>query len=206
MGKKLRLLAFSDLHCNSAAAKEIVRQSADVDWVIGAGDFATVRRGIEITIDILKAITRPTVIVPGNGESFEELQTACRDWPSVHVLHGSGVEIDGVQVFGIGGAIPVTPFGAWSYDFSEDHAAKLLATCPARCVLVSHSPPQGACDRNSTGRHLGSTTVRGLVERLKPLLVVCGHIHDSWQQREMIGPTEVINAGPQMVFVDLVVD
>ena len=206
MGKTLKILAFSDLHCDIAAATEIVRQSPEVDWIIGAGDFATMRRGLERTIEVLKAMTRPAFIVPGNGESFEELQQACRGWSAVHVLHGNGVEVDGVSVFGIGGAIPVTPFGAWSYDFSENQAAQLLADCPPRCVLISHSPPFGVCDRSSSGQHLGSTTLRSVVERLQPQLVVCGHIHDSWGQRQSIGPTDVINAGPQMFLIDLKIE
>ena len=34
----MRLLVFSDLHCDHAAAEEIVRQSRDVDVVIGCLD------------------------------------------------------------------------------------------------------------------------------------------------------------------------
>ena len=206
MRKSLKILAFSDLHCDIAAATDIVCHAPDVDWVIGAGDFATMRRGLERTIEVLKAITRPTFIVPGNGESFEELQDACRGWSAVHVLHGNGVEVDGLSVFGIGGAIPVTPFGAWSYDFSEVQAVQLLADCPPRCVLVSHSPPHGVCDLSSGGQHLGSTTIRSVIERLQPRLVVCGHIHDSWRQRQSIGPSDIINAGPKMFLIDLMID
>ncbi len=206
MSKILKILAFSDLHCNVDAATQIARSAPAVDWVIGAGDFATMRRGLAKTIDVLRTIDRPTVIVPGNGESFDELQTACAGWPAVHVLHGSGVQIDGVPVFGIGGAIPTTPFGAWSYDFSEQQAAEMLAACPPKCVLVSHSPPHGIVDRSTSGQHLGSKSVRAVIERLQPRLVICGHIHDSWQQREMLGPTLVINAGPRGQLRELAID
>ena len=43
------------------------------------------------------------------------------------MLHGSAVAIAGVTFFGLGGGVPVTPFGAWSYDFTEEQAANLLA-------------------------------------------------------------------------------
>ena len=66
--------------------------------------------------------------------------------------------------FGIGGGIPITPFGAWSYDFTEEQAQELLQNCPARCVLVSHSPPKGAVDQ-AGGQSLGSVSVRDAVER-----------------------------------------
>ena len=103
MPRRLKILAFSDLHCDVEAAAEVVRLAPNFDWVIGAGDFAVMRRGINKTIDVLRAIDRPTVVVPGNAESIDELRDACGGWTSARVLHGNGVEIDGVPVFGLGG-------------------------------------------------------------------------------------------------------
>jgi Icc-related predicted phosphoesterase len=107
--------------------------------------------------------------------------------------------LDGVSFFGLGGAAPVTPFGSWSYDFSEDQARALLAGCPAGGVLVSHSPPHGLLDTDSSGRHLGSLAVRESIDQQQPVLVVCGHIHGSAGQQARLGRTTVINAGPQGV-------
>ena len=199
----MRLLLFSDLHRDANAARDIVAMSSEVDAVIGAGDFATKRKGISDVIDVLAKIDRPAVLVPGNGESFDELVTACRAWPSSEVLHGSGAEINGAKVWGVGGAIPVTPFGAWSYDFSEEEGSQLLEDCPRGAILVSHSPPKGAADTSSSGQHLGSEAVLNAVKRLQPALVVCGHIHDSWGRSETIGSTPVINAGPKGVMWEI---
>lgn len=104
--------------------------------------------------------------------------------------------IAGVPFFGLGGGVPVTPFGSWSYDFTEEEAAKLLANCPAGCVLVSHSPPKGTVDVSSQGKSLGSVAVRDAILRCKPVLVVCGHIHACGGKQGMIGQTPVVNAGP----------
>ena len=192
----MNLLLFSDLHCDAAAARRIVERATAADVLIGAGDFASVRRGINVCIDVLRAVDRPTVLVPGNNESLDELHAACRAWPQAHVLHGSGVEISGIRFYGLGGGVPVTPFGSWSYDFTEQQAADLLEKCPPGCVLVSHSPPKGAVDHSSTGRSLGSTAVLDAITRTWPSLVVCGHIHESGGQTAMIGTTPVVNAGP----------
>ncbi|MEM8536112.1 MAG: metallophosphoesterase family protein, partial [Chloroflexota bacterium] len=118
----MNLLLFSDLHVNHRQAEQLVARSAEVDVVVGAGDFASVRQGLASTIAILKSIEKPVVLVPGNNESLDELVDACRGWPAAHVLHGNGTEILGQQFYGIGGGIPVTPFGAWSYDFTEEQA------------------------------------------------------------------------------------
>ena len=117
-------------------------------------------------------------------------------WPAATVLHGEGATVGGVRFFGLGGGVPVTPFGAWSFDLTEDEAAGLLAAAEPGCVLVTHSPPQGAADVSSRGASLGSTAVRAAVERLLPRLVVCGHVHASAGVRALIGPTPVVNAGP----------
>jgi Icc-related predicted phosphoesterase len=195
----MKLLLFSDLHNDTAAARRIVERAAAVDVLVGAGDFGNLRRDVRPCIEVLRRVDRPAVLVAGNNESTDELAEDCRDWPLAHVLHGSAAIVDGVSFFGIGGGIPVTPFGDWSYDFTEEQATDLLAACPPRCVLVSHSPPRGVVDVSSRGQHLGSSAVRDAVLRCRPLLVVCGHIHASGGQRGQIGAIPVVNAGPDGV-------
>ena len=198
----MRLLVFSDLHRDRAAAQSIVDRASDVDVLIGAGDFAVMRDGIEQVIDILSDIDRPTVLVPGNGESDGELRLACEGWKTAHVLHGEGITLDGVPFFGIGGGIPVTPFGEWSFDLSDDEAEAMLTACPENAVLVSHSPPHGHVDK-AGGRHLGSYAVLEAIERVTPRLVVCGHIHGCWGKRSEVGSTMVLNAGPHGQVLEL---
>ncbi len=161
------------------------------------------RHGLDETIAMLDTIDRPTILVPGNAESDVELQEACREWAAAVVLHGDGTEIDGIPVYGIGGGIPVTPFGDWSFDHTEAEAGAMLSALPKGAVLVSHSPPKGALDVTSDGRSLGSISLREAIETKQPRLVVCGHIHDSAGQHDMIGSTPVVNAGPAGIAWDL---
>src|SRR5262245_59893268 len=131
----MRLLLFSDLHCDIRAAQRLVELGKNAEVAIGAGDFGQVRRRVSACIDVLREMPCPTVVVPGNNESLDELRDACRGWSSVYVLHGNGVKIDGVDFFGLGGGVPVTPFGSWSFDFSEEEAVELLKDFPAGGVL-----------------------------------------------------------------------
>lgn len=192
----MKLLLFSDIHLNESYCNRLIKLSNDVDVVIGAGDYCSLRKDLDKVIERFCSIKKPTVLVPGNSESYEELLLACQDWHSVKVLHGNGVEIQGVLFFGIGGGIPITPFGSWSWDFSESQAEVLLGKCPKNAVLISHSPPKGILDKSSFGLHLGSTTIRNFIQEKSPRLVVCGHIHESGGKTEKIGRTTVINAGP----------
>ncbi len=199
----MKLLLFSDVHCSEKHCTELVRMSESVDLVIGAGDLGLVRKGLENTINMLKAIQKPTVLVPGNSESLEELVEACRAWPNAHVLHGSGVELMGRRFFGIGGGIPITPFGSWSYDFTEEEATQLLSTCPHNGILVTHSPPKGVVDVSSADQHFGSLAIRQAILDKQPLLCVCGHIHESAGKSGQLGNTPVVNAGPKGLFREL---
>jgi len=58
----MKLLLFSDLHCDASAAKSIEDRASKVDVLVGAGDFANARRGIEVCIDILGRVQKPAVL------------------------------------------------------------------------------------------------------------------------------------------------
>ena len=190
----MRLLAFSDLHRNLHAAAALVERARDVDAVAGVGDFASFNDGLEQTIGALRSIDKPTVLVAGNHETDQALRRACEGWPSASVLHGEGTSLAGVAFFGLGGAVPPTPW-EWSFDLSEAQAAEKLAACPPGAVLVVHSPPQGHLDL--AGRHLGSTSVLAAIETRAPRLVLCGHIHECWGQESTVGGVRVLNLGPR---------
>jgi Icc-related predicted phosphoesterase len=197
----VRLLAFSDLHRDRRQAQRLVELAREADVVVGAGDFASMHLGLGKMIDVLSAITVPSVLVPGNNESDSELWKECAVWESATVLHGEGRKIDGVQFFGLGGGVPPTPF-PWSFDVTEEEAAAKLERCPDEAVMVLHSPPKGHVDE-AHGRHLGSAAILDAIERHRPVLAVCGHVHQAWGAEATIGSTPVVNLGPEGRFFDL---
>ncbi len=69
----MKLLLFSDIHSDFPSASKLVELSLKVDVVVGAGDYCLARRGLDDIIAALSAIPKPTVLVPGNAESYEEL-------------------------------------------------------------------------------------------------------------------------------------
>jgi len=190
----MKIMAFSDLHHGRVRAEALVAASAEADLAIGAGDFCNMRRALPEAMNLLGGITVPMILVPGNAESDDELRDAAH--MGTTVLHGQSVEIGGLRIFGLGYAVPVTPFGDWSCDLAEDDAAALLDRCQGADILITHSPPKGLVDRSSTGLSIGSVAVREAIERIAPQLVLCGHVHDCWGQDGMIGSSRVVNLGP----------
>lgn len=197
----MKILAFSDLHHSRRHAAAIVEAAPAADLVIGAGDFCNMRQGLGAAMQLLAGIETPLVTVPGNAESADELRAAAP--AGAHVLHGEGAAIAGVRLFGLGYGVPVTPFGAWSCDLSERQAAGMLSGCTAADILILHSPPKGVADITSGGQSAGSTAIREAIERIRPPLALCGHIHDSWGREGTIGPTRVVNLGPRPTWFEV---
>ena len=197
----MKLLAFSDLHLARARAADLVVASAEADLVVGAGDFCNARQGLAEAMELLSDITAPMVMVAGNAESADELRAAAP--ANAHVLHGNGVTIEGVTFWGLGGGVPETPFGAWSWDLFEEDAEALLEPCERADVLITHSPPKGLGDLTSTGLSVGSTEIRAAIERLQPKLALFGHVHEAWGARGQIGQTACANLGPTANFFEV---
>jgi uncharacterized protein len=198
----VKLLAFSDLHRDLGQAAELVAMSAEADVVIGAGDFASVHKGLDETIEALAAIETPTVLVPGNNETEQALRDAASGWSAATVLHGSGMEIEGTEFYGLGAGIPVTPW-EWSFDLDDEAASEMLSGCPENAVLVLHSPPRDHCDSNGADMHFGSPALLSAIEEKAPRLAVCGHIHESWGCESQIGDTPVRNLGPKGTWIEI---
>lgn len=115
-------------------------------------------------------------------------------------LHGQVYELaPDIAIFGIGGST-ITPFNTPS-EFTEEAYGAWLDQCwekaskyPKR-ILISHNPPKdSACDRISSGAHVGSTAVRKFIEEKQPDICVCGHIHEA-KSIDKLGKTLVLNPG-----------
>ena len=198
----MKILAFSDLHRDLEQGAELVEMSAEANVVIGAGDFASVHEGLEETIGALAAIATPTVLVPGNNETVDALREAAAGWSAATVLHGEGMTISGVEFFGLGAGIPVTPWD-WSFDLDDEAATAMLASCPEDAVLVLHSPPRDHCDSAGEDTHFGSPALLRAIEAKRPRLAVCGHIHEAWGCTSDINGTPLRNLGPKGTWLEV---
>jgi Icc-related predicted phosphoesterase len=193
----VKLLAFSDLHRDVERARQLADMARDADVVIAAGDFASIHRGLEETLAPLRQIDTPTLLVPGNNETESALREACTGWAAATVLHGEGTEIDGTTFWGLGAGVPITPWD-WSFDLDEEQAADKLAGCPEAAMLALHSPPKGHVDAG-----LGSEAILHAIEEKRPRLAVCGHIHQCWGRESRVGPSRIVNLGPDGAVLEI---
>ena len=47
-----------------------------------------------------------------------------------------------------------------------------------KTVLITHVPPYKLQDKVYIGHHIGSRELKELVEKYRPRLVLCGHVHE----------------------------
>mgnify|MGYP000105800716 FL=1 len=203
----MRILAFSDLHCDVAAAEAIVAAALGADVLVGCGDFATRGRGGAAVLEVLKLSPVPVLLVHGNHDDPQALRAFCAGWEQGHLLHGGGVTLGGVRFFGLGGEVPCRNSEPWNASESEARAAELLQGFTwgqgEQAVLLTHTPPLGVADLQRDGSHEGSSAIRDAIAASQPQLCLCGHIHNAWGLTGRIGRTEVRNLGPGLNWITL---
>ena len=190
----MRLLVAADIHASRAAAKMIRERIAEhrPDVFIAAGDLTNFGP-VSFARELLAGIPVPTLAVPGNCDPREVVPVL--DELGVD-LHGKRAERMGHTFVGIGGSNP-TPFGT-PFELGEDEIlTRVRPLMKPGAVLISHAPPKGYVDIVSSGEHVGSTSIRTIVEEFEPSLVLCGHIHEA-RGIAHHGATTIVNPGPAM--------
>lgn len=192
----MRIIALADVHGRFAAVAEVLRRTAPADVAVIAGDLT--HGGLPADVERAIALWRPLVprlfAVAGNMDSAAIDAALERLGVS---LNGCCQRVGPVGFFGCSGA----PVGIGTpYELPESELAARAergwaqAQGAAQLVFVPHAPPRGAVDRTSTGKAVGSTAVRALVDRVQPALVLCGHIHEA-RGTARLGGSWVVNCG-----------
>ena len=194
----MRLLCITDIHGNRNKFEAILNREKQPDWLIIGGDFTDFGPLSEARalLDLARLYCPNVLAVAGNCDSPEIDAMLHAQGVS---LHRRGVAVDGIGFFGLS-AMP--PWRGNMYEFTEaeldqflDESYQTVRDCEKH-VLVSHPPPRDtAVDRNSSGAHVGSTAVRAWVERIKPILVICGHIHEA-RGTDQLSTVPIVNCGP----------
>jgi Icc-related predicted phosphoesterase len=195
----MKIVSFGDVHMatrNLARMDKILRHT---DLIIVSGDltnFGGISDARRVLDDVRNACPH-VLALPGNLDRREV--TSFLENEGV-ALHGKGVVVDGIGIFGCGGS-NITPFNTPT-ELTEDEIYETLKRGYASVqgcrplVMVCHTPPfETKCDRIVGGKPVGSTAARRFIQEVQPDLCISGHIHES-AASDAIGPTMVINAGP----------
>ena len=185
----MRILAFSDIHADEDALDSLRPYATrdDINYVICAGDLSN-RGPISFVKELIELFGDKFYFVHGNMDSSNVVE-AIRSRPGY--LHGRKVRIGEWNLVGLGGSNP-TPFNTPG-ELSERQIEHILNSSgiDSNTILVSHPPPKGIFDEVSGGVHAGSESVRKIMDEKKPLMLLCGHIHEH-EGQIIVGDTLVI--------------
>jgi len=151
----------------------MVLENEEYEMVIATGDFQCLS-----TVNILSKYSKTEVLaVTGN---LDDPQIADElDYLGFNVENKVKV-FGGITFAGVSGQSPLTSIKQLNEkDFD---------------VLLSHYPPKGVVDRAWSGTHIGLAELKELIELKKPLLVSCGHVHES-RGYDLLNGTLVVNSG-----------
>jgi Icc-related predicted phosphoesterase len=197
----MKLLVFSDLHRSETGLDKIVEKIAEhnADLVVCCGDITTFGPR-SFAEEVVGAIGQMTLAVPGNCDPPEIHDVF--DEGKFRNIHGRSAEIAGLSFIGWGGSNPGinTPFENPEPTIKEglDTAFSELESNTARpTILVSHCPPYGFQDTIPDGSSVGCTSVAEIVENHRPVLTLCGHIHEArGHYTDANRKLHIVNVGP----------
>lgn len=176
------ILCLSDTHGKHRQLQEL----PDADVVIHCGDFTDLGTETE-ALDFLEWFCdlphRNKIFTPGNhdtclfGAGVEGLDD------NVHFLYNSGVEIEGLNFYGV-------PF--YIEGLGNDYARRIPEGTD---VLISHQPPYGILDKAYESGYgdvrFGSESLLTRVSEITPMLCIFGHIHPMYGKAVQNGTTFV---------------
>ena len=194
----MKILTMGDIH---GQCQKIISylQKNDLDLIILTGDithFGPPKLGEEILNEIC-LFNIPTLAIPGNCDP-ECIHGEIENSNAVNI-HNKSIIIKNMGICGFGGS-NLTPFDT-PLEFEEAEIycelKKLIKQIDDQHVkiLVTHAPPYNTkTDLLPSGDHVGSESIRKIIEEFQPSLNICGHIHEA-RAIDKIGNTIIVNPG-----------
>jgi uncharacterized protein len=200
----LRLLCFSDLHLDVAAARRLASRglAEQVDFLVSAGDLALDEQHSPELYDAFASVLRPILAVPGNhdGDALYREVIARSRWTD---LDGKVVEHEGWAIGGWGirhydPRLSGPDRHVQAEDRALSHLIETLSQFPReRVVVVTHLPPWGLrVARDARGVDRGNAQLRRFIDAFQPAAVISGHVHHRTAVLGRAGNTTVVVPGP----------
>ena len=195
----MKVLVFTDIHGNLNVL-HMLRQKAveeNADLVLCAGDFTVMGQQQSAILSRLNLFRVPVFLIHGNHENEEELVRELPNYPNITFLHKKIIQRDGwwfgsYATSGMGEQYPDQEH--WVAEHGQEIAA---AAATGKLVWLDHPPPANtSCDELAEEWHVGSISLRKLIEKHQPAYVFCGHLHENFGKEDRIKNTRVVNPGP----------
>ena len=203
--KKLRLLVASDVHGDAKLMRRLAekaeREKADIIVLCGdLTDFDMYGKGL-----IAPFLEKKKEVLFVSGNHDIAASDILAEKYKIKNLQFYPIKIKNVGFFGCGSASPGPNF------LTEEEIAYYLnrgfekIKTAEKKVLVTHMRPKGSIIEKMVPRlsYSGSEAIREVINRLRPDINICGHIHEAENLNEIIGRTLIIGTGPEGKVIEI---
>jgi uncharacterized protein len=197
----MKFLTFVDLHEDKKYLKELIKRASqdDIDFVVCAGDITLFGRGLRYILKQFNNLNKKVYLIPGNHESDRMFKEVISDYPNCINFNHKVIKKDDYVLLGYGGG----GFSAQDPEFRKISREWYSKYQDSKVILVTHGPPANTTIDLLEKRHVGNLDYRKFVERIKPKLMICGHLHETAGMQDKIDKTIVINPGWEGMVIEL---
>ena len=171
----MKIFAAADIH-GSQYRLNIILDHIELtkpDIAVICGDITQFGPG-EIAENFLNQIPVDILAIPGNIDTLDVGDAIIAS--SAENIDRKRIMKNDIPFIGIGGELPASLADiSIKVNKQQKHLHDILNETS---VLVTHVPPYKTQDRVFLGHHIGSKELRQYVDRCKPRLVLCGHVHE----------------------------
>lgn len=191
---KIRIVCISDTH-NAAPGSGFTLPPGDI--LVHAGDLTTQGTAPELSRAlswIEAADYAAKIVVAGNhdlsldpdyqleDESGRDYRHLIRKAKGVVYLEGEAAEVQvketRIKVFGSPLSLAQSE-KRWAFQYPPKRAEEVWEAVPDDVdLLITHTPPKGYVDASAHWTNSGCDGLLQCVQRVKPLLHICGHCHE----------------------------
>jgi len=188
----MKILAFADMHSNKEALKVLLKEGKDVDMIICAGDISWFGRDLKKILKSFDKLKTPMFIIAGNHED-ESLEEVCKKFKHITYSHKSLYQLHKFSFlfYGLNGFSTDDVYAKKFFETAMEDVKKDQVV-----VFVSHGPPYGTALDIIEGQHVGDKALKKAINKYKPQLFICGHIHENSGKHQVYKHTLIINPGP----------
>jgi hypothetical protein len=190
----MKILAVVDTHGSRKAMQEIKKKAKEADIIACCGDITVFGIEQEKIMKEWDSMGKDVLMLHGNHELESELREQCSKSKNIKFMHRALLRRNKTVFVGYGGggfAIRDEKFERWSKIVGK----KIKRG--EKIVLLLHGPPYGTkVDELTKGTYCGNKSYTEWIKKMKPELVVCGHIHENFLRKARIGKSLVVNPGP----------
>lgn len=199
----MKILAFTDLHSSKTALRILRKKSRKADVLACAGDFTYFEQGMRKVLEALDSFGKTIVLVNGNHESPEKTRKECQRLKNTKYIHKAILTIGEYAFIGHGGE----GFALRSREFEQFHRKtgeklRKLRKEGKKIIFITHQPPHNT-KLDYIWAHHGNKSYRKFIDKEKPILAICGHLHETQGKHDITGRTVIINPGPRGVMVEV---